>query len=286
MIFLFVNQVRLVEEIKNRAKSILGSTKNYKEAMQLYSKAIEVSPEDALLYGNRSMCHLSMNNTNAALDDANKSLALDPSYAKGYYRKAMAYMELKDYANAYAALEENLKLVPTDKGVQSMLAKVTALRDSEVGVDKNKGTSVPKARSTVGVSSTNNATTTSSIPPTPPVPTVPKSKPPATTSTSATTITETEVADIPPTAMKGYKITSDGKKTSYFTNELDEHTKQLIGDIRPKKIDPTPGSSGSVGNNNGGTEKEGSSAWNSAGTFEEKNVSPWAREYLETELGV
>ena len=248
--------------------------------MQLYSKAIEVSPDDALLYGNRSMCHLSMNNVNAALDDANKSLALDPAYAKGYYRKAMAYMELKDYAGAYDALQENARLAPTDKGVQGMIAKVTALRDAEAGADKSKGSSsVPKARNTVGVTPTTP----------PPAPTtsaaVSKPKPPKPTSSSST-VTEAEVGDIPPTAMKGYKITADGKKTSYFTQELDEHTRQLIGDIRPKKIDGTGSGTGSGSSPAPAPEpREGSSAWNSAGTFEEKNVSPWAREYLETELG-
>lgn len=46
---------RLVEELKTRAKGSL-STKNYPEAIQLYSKAIEIRPDDAILFANRSMC--------------------------------------------------------------------------------------------------------------------------------------------------------------------------------------------------------------------------------------
>merc|ERR1711968_314436 len=42
--------------------------------------------------------------------------------------------------------------------------------------------------------------------------------------------------------LRGYKKTSDGRTTSYFNNELDEHTKSLIGSIAPKRID----SSGSL----------------------------------------
>lgn len=41
---------RLVTELKNRAKGSL-TTKNYPEAIQLYSKAIEIRPDDAILFG-------------------------------------------------------------------------------------------------------------------------------------------------------------------------------------------------------------------------------------------
>merc|ERR1712023_43284 len=57
--------------------------------------------------------------------------------------------------------------------------------------------------------------------------------------------------------LRGYKKTSDGRTTSYFNNELDEHTKSLIGNITPKRIDSvgsldgtvTQGSSGKVSRN-------------------------------------
>merc|ERR1711991_817101 len=39
--------------------------------------------------------------------------------------------------------------------------------------------------------------------------------------------------------LRGYKKTSDGRTTSYFNNELDEETKSLIGNIAPKRIDPS-----------------------------------------------
>merc|ERR1712188_173022 len=36
--------------------------------------------------------------------------------------------------------------------------------------------------------------------------------------------------------VRGYKKTKDGRTTSYFTRELDEEAKSLIGDITPKRI--------------------------------------------------
>ena len=36
--------------------------------------------------------------------------------------------------------------------------------------------------------------------------------------------------------IRGYKLTTDGRKTTFFNNEMDEQTKALIGDIAPQKI--------------------------------------------------
>jgi hypothetical protein len=70
--------------------------------------------------------------------------------------------------------------------------------------------------------------------------------------------------------IRGYKLTADGRKTTFFNNEMDEKTRALIGDIAPKKFigstDDAPLAS------NGG------SAWNAAGTFESIDHSSWARE--------
>jgi hypothetical protein len=65
--------------------------------------------------------------------------------------------------------------------------------------------------------------------------------------------------------IRGYKLTTDGRKTTFFNNELDEKTKALIGSIAPQKIEIPSEGPGSAG----GTVGAGSgSAWNSAGTFE------------------
>merc|ERR1711998_289037 len=87
--------------------------------------------------------------------------------------------------------------------------------------------------------------------------------------------------------LRGYKKTSDGRTTSYFNNELDEHTKSLIGNIAPKRIDP----SGSLGinspsspavisrndstasTNSNNSSGAGASVWNTAGTWEERDMS-------------
>ena len=66
----------LVDELKNRAKGSI-SVKNLPEAIRLYSKAIEVDPKNAILYGNRSMVYLTMGNKDGALSDEKKCLQCD-----------------------------------------------------------------------------------------------------------------------------------------------------------------------------------------------------------------
>jgi hypothetical protein len=95
-------------------------------------------------------------------------------------------------------------------------------------------------------------------------------------------LTEQELA-----MMRGYKKTKDGRVTSYFTRELDEHDKKKIGDIAPKKLDPA---NGAVHNNHPVRLKEANegasqlSKWNQAGTWEEKNCTTWCREQLQKRL--
>ena len=93
---------------------------------------------------------------------------------------------------------------------------------------------------------------------------------------------DAETADL----VKGYKTTSDGRKTSYFNNELDSTAKELIGDIAPKPISAGE----SVGTDfapkpiQAAAPEQGSS-WNYAGTFEEKDMSSWANSKLTEILG-
>ena len=55
---------------------------NYEQAVQLYSEAIELNPNIAAYYGNRSFAHLKMESFGYALSDATKALELDKTYIK------------------------------------------------------------------------------------------------------------------------------------------------------------------------------------------------------------
>lgn len=90
--------------------------------------------------------------------------------------------------------------------------------------------------------------------------------------------------------MKGYKQLSNGKKTTFFNRELSEADKALLAQSNtgPQKISSSDGIHS--GNNspqlihakNGSDSK--TSAWNSAGTFEEKDMTKWATDTIKQSL--
>lgn len=77
----------------------------------------------------------------------------------------------------------------------------------------------------------------------------------------------------------------NGKKTSFFHHEQTEEEKRLIGDITPKRIDPQQQQQQQQPSQQTGPakieENKGTSAWNKAGTWEEKDVTDWAIKSME-----
>ncbi|KAL9957641.1 hypothetical protein ACROYT_G034562 [Oculina patagonica] len=78
-----------------REKGNLAVTKkDFKEALDLYSSAIALSPADYRLFCNRALCHLKLRQPQNALDDCHQCLSLKPFYSKALQRKAWALQEL------------------------------------------------------------------------------------------------------------------------------------------------------------------------------------------------
>uniref|UniRef100_A0ACD5X5K8 Uncharacterized protein n=1 Tax=Avena sativa TaxID=4498 RepID=A0ACD5X5K8_AVESA len=92
--------------------------KDYASASKFYSEAIEVDPEDATLYSNRSLCHLRSGETHDALLDADACIRLQPDWPKGYYRKGAALMSLQEYKEACDAFLAGGKLDPASEDIR------------------------------------------------------------------------------------------------------------------------------------------------------------------------
>ena len=59
------------------------------EALKMYSQAIAGAETDHTLFGNRSAAYLALGLYEEALQDAQKAVALCPTWAKGHYRCEM-----------------------------------------------------------------------------------------------------------------------------------------------------------------------------------------------------
>jgi serine/threonine-protein phosphatase 5 len=93
-------------------------------AIQKYSEALEYAPQNAILLSNRAMAYIKIENYGLALQDADHAIRADPTYAKGYYRRASANFALHHFKLARKDLRTVCKLQPTSKDARSKLAAV------------------------------------------------------------------------------------------------------------------------------------------------------------------
>lgn len=56
--------------------------KEYGKAIEMYSKAIEMDPKNAVYYANRSLAHLRQESFGSALEDGILAVKSDPTYLK------------------------------------------------------------------------------------------------------------------------------------------------------------------------------------------------------------
>ncbi|KAF9438615.1 Hsp90 cochaperone [Entomortierella beljakovae] len=105
--------------------------KDYTNAIDLFSKAIELDPSNHVLYSNRSACFASLKDYEKALVDGEKTVELKPDWAKGYSRKGAALFGLGRYPDANDVYEAGLKLEPTNTLLQKSLQETQQAMEKE-----------------------------------------------------------------------------------------------------------------------------------------------------------
>ena len=108
------------EEDEKQAEALKAEANEYfkqekfQQAVDLYTKAIEINPKKAVYHANRSIANLKLENFGYALSDASKSIECDKNYLKAYYRRAAAHMALGKYKIALKDYERVYKVKPSD----------------------------------------------------------------------------------------------------------------------------------------------------------------------------
>lgn len=258
-------------------------SKSYHDADLLYGKGIEVLASDAdddtdkkdlaIFCSNRSLVRMQMGKVAEALDDADAAVAHDPTYVKAHWRRGQASTACGNLDEALVSFRKALELEPTNAALKKEVQNVTAKKEQEekllaeaaaaMGSEDaaDCGNAAKEEAAKKAVKSTKKTEVNASKP-----------------SSKTTTVKETSGDFSKSDHVRGYKIRSDGKKTSYFDREIDENAKKLIGDIAPKKLEGQDSAHKPV------AAAEGTSAWNTAGTWEERDVTPWAKDTLTAAL--
>ncbi|XP_049786503.1 dnaJ homolog subfamily C member 7 [Schistocerca cancellata] len=118
-------------EIKKETGNQLYKTKKYIQAIPYYTEAIELCPDSPSYYGNRSACYMMLHQYKEALEDARKSVLLDPRFVKGYIRIAKCSLALGDITAAENAISFVNELEPANTAILPEKKKIEVVRRFE-----------------------------------------------------------------------------------------------------------------------------------------------------------
>mmetsp|Transcript_12113 Transcript_12113/g.29790 ORF Transcript_12113/g.29790 Transcript_12113/m.29790 type:complete len:571 (-) Transcript_12113:330-2042(-) len=120
-------------EAFKKAGGLCFKNKDFKGAVEQFTKAIELDGKNISLYGNRSVAFLKCGDHEKAIADADKCIKLDPNWAKGYVRKGNALLDLKAYEEAKKAYTEGLEKGPDANTLKQLNAGISAADKSLLG---------------------------------------------------------------------------------------------------------------------------------------------------------
>lgn len=92
---------------------------NWPEAVDLYSKAIDLNPAEKTFYTNRAQAQLKLEAYGLAIIDATKAIEIDPAFTKAYYRRAVANTAVLRHKDALRDWKIVVKRLPNDQGAKT-----------------------------------------------------------------------------------------------------------------------------------------------------------------------
>ncbi|KAJ0259316.1 Serine/threonine-protein phosphatase 5 [Hirschfeldia incana] len=101
------------EEMKNQANEAFKGHK-FSNAIDLYTKAIELNGNNAVYWANRAFAHTKLEEYGSAIQDASKAIEIDPKYSKGYYRRGAAYLAMGKFKDALKDFQQVKRICPND----------------------------------------------------------------------------------------------------------------------------------------------------------------------------
>ncbi len=103
--------IALVNKFKANALMAAGDLQG---ALDIFTQAIALNPNDALSYLSRGIALSTMGNNQQAIEDFNAALSLNPNDPAAYHNRGIAFAALGDYAQAIADYDAALALNPND----------------------------------------------------------------------------------------------------------------------------------------------------------------------------
>ncbi|KAJ3206520.1 hypothetical protein HDU67_008113 [Dinochytrium kinnereticum] len=112
------------------------------EALSKWTKGIKLDPTNTGILSNSALALTKMGKLDEAMQMADRCIAANPSWSKGWYRKGVIFMRLNRFADAVAAFQGGLECSPDDEDLKrsymeaSKAAEKSGARRQETGFDK------------------------------------------------------------------------------------------------------------------------------------------------------
>lgn len=129
------------DKLKQSGNKCMRS-KNYLQAIEYYTKALDLTKGNKYLWTNRALAHIKREDFDSAIDDCTKILeycdVLEDGYTKSrdaafkaFARRAMAYKGKEAYKEALGDVEECLKLFPEDESILILQTELIKLQEQK-----------------------------------------------------------------------------------------------------------------------------------------------------------
>lgn len=105
--------------LKNEGNELMKNGK-FTEALETYSKAIQIDGTNPIYYCNRAAAHSKLENYQATLEDCKIAIKHDPNYSKAYCRMGLAYVNLGDHMRARDCYKKAVELDPSESNAKNL----------------------------------------------------------------------------------------------------------------------------------------------------------------------
>uniref|UniRef100_A0A8V5GY79 DnaJ homolog subfamily C member 7 n=1 Tax=Melopsittacus undulatus TaxID=13146 RepID=A0A8V5GY79_MELUD len=121
---------REAESFKEQGNAYYAK-KDYNEAYNYYTKAIDTCPNNASYYGNRAATLMMLGRFREALGDAQQSVRLDDSFVRGHLREGKCHLSLGNAMAASRCFQRVLELDHKNSQAQQELKNATTVLEYE-----------------------------------------------------------------------------------------------------------------------------------------------------------
>lgn len=109
-------------------------SEDYRGAIENFTQAIRLSPNDAQAYSNKGLAHAALGDQQGAIEDFNQALRLNSKLATAYYNRGFVRSELQNYQGALEDFNQAIRFNPNDADAYHCRCLVRHVQGDKQGV--------------------------------------------------------------------------------------------------------------------------------------------------------